>query len=150
MIPYDDLVAALSSWRARQGLPVNTPGAGAPMLPGSGPSMAPPMEEATYDDPGETLDAAAVAEVDESAYVEEADAYDNSGDDFAMAFGQPDAAAAAPAAAEPEAYPQDYPQEYDGDATAIGAPPSAEGYEGGEPAEPTDPTGSRGPGHGDW
>ena len=27
MIPYDDLVAALSAWRARQGLPVSTMGA---------------------------------------------------------------------------------------------------------------------------
>ena len=26
MIPYDDLVAALSAWRARQGLPVSTLG----------------------------------------------------------------------------------------------------------------------------
>ncbi len=42
MIPYDDLVAALTSWRARQGLPVSTVG-GVPSsgpIPGSGPVMA--------------------------------------------------------------------------------------------------------------
>lgn len=40
MIPYDDLVAALSAWRARQGLPVSTMGgggSGAAAAPGSGP-----------------------------------------------------------------------------------------------------------------
>jgi hypothetical protein len=51
MIPYDDLVAALQSWRARQGLPVSTIGQGgsAPTAtpahaatPGSGPRTAPP------------------------------------------------------------------------------------------------------------
>jgi hypothetical protein len=45
MIPYDDLVAALSSWRARQGLPVNTiggSGSGPTAKAGSGPTKAPP------------------------------------------------------------------------------------------------------------
>jgi hypothetical protein len=40
MIPYDDLVAALQQWRARQGLPVSTMGGGgtaAAPQPGSGP-----------------------------------------------------------------------------------------------------------------
>ena len=40
MIPYDDLVAALSAWRARQGLPVSMLGGGAPQA-GSGPTPAP-------------------------------------------------------------------------------------------------------------
>jgi hypothetical protein len=44
MIPYDDLVAALSVWRARQGLPVSTmgaPAAAAAAAPTSGPHGAP-------------------------------------------------------------------------------------------------------------
>ena len=44
MIPYDDLVAALSAWRARQGLPVSTLGGGgsaAAPQPGSGPTAMP-------------------------------------------------------------------------------------------------------------
>lgn len=44
MIPYDDLVAALSAWRARQGLPVSTMGGGgtaAAPQPGSGPTAMP-------------------------------------------------------------------------------------------------------------
>jgi len=44
MIPYDDLVAALSAWRARQGLPVSTLGGGgssAAPQPGSGPHAQP-------------------------------------------------------------------------------------------------------------
>src|SRR4051794_5963924 len=40
MIPYDDLVAALSAWRARQGLPVSALGGAAPQ-PGSGPTAMP-------------------------------------------------------------------------------------------------------------
>ena len=49
MIPYDDLVTALSSWRARQGLPVNTmggAGSGPTATPGSGPTSAPHVVEA--------------------------------------------------------------------------------------------------------
>src|SRR5215207_5804249 len=38
MIPYDELVAALTTWRARQGLPVSD---GAVPVPGSGPTSAP-------------------------------------------------------------------------------------------------------------
>jgi hypothetical protein len=40
MIPYDDLVAALSQWRARQGLPVSVMGGGSggTPSPGSGPN----------------------------------------------------------------------------------------------------------------
>ncbi len=93
MIPYDDLVAALQTWRVRQGLsiaqtalPVAAPAQaaaprsqppaaprGAPPAPprGSGP---PPLEHSELD-------------VDDSALLEEAH-YDNDGDDFAMAFGQ--------------------------------------------------------------
>src|SRR5688572_16732441 len=49
MIPYDDLVAALTTWRARQGLPVAggvapmpSTGSGPTASPGSGPISASP------------------------------------------------------------------------------------------------------------
>lgn len=56
MIPYDDLVVALSAWRARQGLPVASP----PVVqaaPRTAPPVAPPapqvaeelVEEEAYD-----------------------------------------------------------------------------------------------------
>jgi hypothetical protein len=90
MIPYDDLVAALSAWRARQGLPVSTtgassgptptPGSGPHDRPGSGPNRPPPPP---------AWQAAPAAqepmEVDDAAMLEEQ--YENDGDDFAMAFG---------------------------------------------------------------
>jgi hypothetical protein len=104
MIPYDDLVAALSAWRARQGLPVSTlggggsgpnaavaqpgsgpnamtgqPGSGPYGQPGSGrtkaPSMPPPMHGQTHDD---------ALEVGDEAMLEEH--YESEGDDFAMSF----------------------------------------------------------------
>jgi hypothetical protein len=76
MIPYDDLVAALSAWRARQGLPVNTIGGtsgSGPHKTGSGPNRAPPPMQA---EPLEVSDEL----LDESAY-------ENEGNDFAMPFG---------------------------------------------------------------
>ena len=95
MIPYDDLVAALSAWRARQGLPVSTLGGGGsgataqpgsgpnrggpPATPGSGrtkaPSMPPPMPD-THDE----------LDVDAASLLEEQ--YENEGADFGMSFGQ--------------------------------------------------------------
>jgi hypothetical protein len=99
MIPYDDLVAALSAWRARQGLPVSTMG-GAPgsgptpssgsgpqqAMPGSGPNRgapppAPPRAASPIPPPlDEALD------VEEAAMLEEQ--YETEGSDFAMSFGQ--------------------------------------------------------------
>jgi hypothetical protein len=107
MIPYDDLVAALTSWRARQGLPVSTVGGvpGSGPMPGSGPVMtgsgpvaksgsgpqraAPPMAPpkggyqppplASPDTADDSLD------VDDEALLEEAQ-YEG---DFAMNFGSP-------------------------------------------------------------
>ena len=149
MIPYDDLVAALSAWRARQGLPVSTLGAPAP---GSGPTPAAPMAKAPsgprsappaappparakaqsippplaapdHGDHGDTHDA---LEVEDSAMLDES-AYENEGDDFAMGFGGGG----------------------DGDnATAIGGPPQRDSVS-------TDPVGgypTRGNGRGneDW
>lgn len=109
MIPYDDLVAALSQWRARQGLPVSTmggaaaapsPGSGPHAQPGSGPlaakpgsgptrsapPMAPPARTKAPSIPpplANTLDDA--LDVDDAAMLEEQ--YENEGDDFAMKFG---------------------------------------------------------------
>jgi hypothetical protein len=53
MIPYDDLVAALSQWRARQGLPVNSlggSGSGGTKTAGSGPNKAPPPAPGAHHD----------------------------------------------------------------------------------------------------
>jgi hypothetical protein len=79
MIPYDDLVAALSAWRARQGLPVNTiggtSGSGPHTRSGSGPNRAPPPAPGQ----GEPLEVS-------DELLDEA-AYENEGNDFAMAFG---------------------------------------------------------------
>ena len=102
MIPYDDLVAALSAWRARQGLPVSTMGSvgsGQTAQPGSGPTPAPmakaPSGPKTAPPPprakGSTVPPPlaqpdTVEEVDEGALLDEA-SYENEGDDFAMKFG---------------------------------------------------------------
>lgn len=91
MIPYDDLVVALQTWRARQGLPVAQlsgvmippPALGAEPQPAPRtnppappkPAMPPPLA------PVDTRD-----EEVEAALLEEAH-YENEGDDFAMAFG---------------------------------------------------------------
>lgn len=100
MIPYDDLVVALQTWRARQGLPVAqlsgvmipppalvaetrpagdqptgaTPRTNPPAPPK--PAMPPPLA------PVDTRD----EDVEAAALLEEAH-YENEGDDFAMAFG---------------------------------------------------------------
>jgi len=51
MIPYDDLVAALSAWRARQGLPVSTMG-----------GVTPKSSQSTLDEPLQVDDAELVDE----------------------------------------------------------------------------------------
>jgi hypothetical protein len=97
MIPYEDLVIALQTWRAKQGLPVAqlsgalTPPPAAPAYtpmttpPGPPPPKAqgfignvatPPPLAAPLED---SLD------VDDAALLEETH-YENEGDDFAMAF----------------------------------------------------------------
>ena len=104
MIPYDDLVAALSAWRARQGLPVSTlggggsggtpkPGSGPHAQPGSGPYAS--GGSGPYGQPGSGPNRAKQPsvpppmmeemEVDDGEMLEEH--YDNEGDDFAMNFG---------------------------------------------------------------
>jgi hypothetical protein len=138
MIPYDDLVAALSAWRARQGLPVSTlgapaPGSGptpapmgkAPSGPRSAPPGAPPARAKAASippplAPPEMHDHSDALEVDESALLDE-NAYENEGDDFAMGFAKAGA---------------------DGDnATAIGGPPVRDSVT-------TDPVGHYPPSHG--
>lgn len=84
MIPYDDLVAALSSWRARQGLPVNmvgNTGSGPHAKQGSGPNRAPPAPPSASR-PGMPV----AAEADEVAEVLEEEAYENEGADYGMQF----------------------------------------------------------------
>jgi hypothetical protein len=96
MIPYDDLVIALQTWRARQGLPVaqlsgvaiSPPPiqAAAPDFGARpGPPAAPPRAAPTPPPlaPVDTRD----DEVDEASLIEEEAQYENEGDDFAMAFG---------------------------------------------------------------
>jgi hypothetical protein len=103
MIPYDDLVAALSAWRARQGLPVSTMGGGAPSpgsgphaqpgsgpygQPGSGPNRGAPPAPPRGNKPSVPPPLAAsddMHEVDDAEMLDEQ--YENEGQDFAMQFG---------------------------------------------------------------
>jgi hypothetical protein len=98
MIPYDDLVAALQAWRARQGLPVaegaalppRIAAAAPPPPPRTNPPAAPPARKPTpmpmpLAAPDETHDEAAEAEIEEHAMIEESH-YENEGDDFALSF----------------------------------------------------------------
>jgi hypothetical protein len=125
MIPYEELVIALQTWRAKQGLPVGqlsgalTPPPPAPPPPQrAGPPVAPPRMGGTGPQaafggnvapppplaaPEESLD------VDESALIDEAH-YENEGNDFAMEF----AGAAAPGLD-------------DGESTSIGNVPDPRG-----------------------
>jgi len=103
MIPYEDLVIALQTWRAKQGLPVAqlsgalTPPPAAPSYPATTPPGPPPPKAQGFlgnvatpppldAPPEDSLD------VDDAALIEETH-YENEGDDFAMAFpgGQPPA-----------------------------------------------------------
>lgn len=84
MIPYDDLVVALSAWRARQGLPVA-------QSPGVAPAAtrAPAPAAARTTPPAPPKPARQVApereDFDDAALVEEAP-YDT-GDDYVVALG---------------------------------------------------------------
>ncbi|MBS1118908.1 MAG: hypothetical protein H6Q90_1136 [Deltaproteobacteria bacterium] len=148
MIPYDDLVVALTTWRAKQGLPVAAHAAPAPVpaaqaLPSaagsaSGPRTAPPSPRgrvgtppplAAFDPADEALD------VDEGALIEESH-YENEGDDFAMAF--------------------DARNQHEAESTAIGTPPapSRDSFGGPTMLDPDlEPESSPPPkrrGHDDW
>lgn len=100
MIPYDDLVAALQAWRARQGLPVATPTTGAGV--GSGPARpatppvaaaavrtappAPPPRSQPAPLPDADHETLHEHEIDD--HLVEEQHYENEGDDFAMSFAQ--------------------------------------------------------------
>lgn len=90
MIPYDDLVVALQTWRARQGLsvaqlagappaqpPAEAPRAAPPVAPPRAAAAAPPPLGPPPDTRDEEVDASLLEEAH----------YENEGDDFAMAFG---------------------------------------------------------------
>ena len=127
MIPYDDLVAALQAWRARQGLPVAASHAGSAPVPaatapqpGSGPKPTVPRSNPPQP-PGRQMPLAAPvddSDVEDAGELIDEQAYENEGDDFALAFGQ----------------------KHDGDVeqTEIGGAPA-------RPSERTDPSG-----RGDW
>lgn len=100
MIPYDELVIALNSWRAKQGLPVSqltAPGSGSTR---AAPPMAPPARGMSPDPLAAGEDS--LLDVEESSLIEEAH-YESEGDDFATSF----------------------PAGSDGESTAIGAAPRA-------------------------
>ena len=99
MIPYDDLVAALSQWRARQGLPVSTMGgggSGGTPAPGSGPHGT-PASGPHSSRPGMQAQRAE-SEVEEL----DADAYENEGGDYGMSFGNQGEAEATSIGGAPE------------------------------------------------
>lgn len=90
MIPYDDLVAALAAWRARQGLPVAQQAAAAPPPSRGRAAPAGHPAPATAARPGAARAAAPAAQVasgdfDDGALVEDA-SYDSS-DDYVMQLG---------------------------------------------------------------
>ena len=83
MIPYDDLVAALASWRARQGLPVVQPAGGAAPARSAGPPPAPRTAP-----PGAPPRAAVAAPADDfgaDALVEAT--YDAGSEDYVLSLG---------------------------------------------------------------
>jgi hypothetical protein len=81
MIPYDDLVVALTAWRARQGLPV-APSAAAAAAPPPPPRRATPPAPR----PAQRPPPAEIADFEDHALVEDA-GYD-AGDDYVMQLGE--------------------------------------------------------------
>ena len=85
MIPYDDLVVALSAWRSRQGLPVAQPPTPAPVRAVPAPTPRAASAPAVIH-----AGPAPVDDFDEGSLVEEAP-YD-SGDDYVLPLGGHDGA----------------------------------------------------------
>jgi hypothetical protein len=121
MIPYDELVIALQTWRAKKGLPVSQmSGSLAPppvVKPAArtAPSAPPPRAKPRQaPPPAEMIDGASLLDepIDQLAEPLDDGSYDNEGSDFAMNFGA----------------------EADGESTSIGSPPP-------RPSDLTDPTG---------
>jgi hypothetical protein len=144
MIPYQDLVDALASWRASKGLAAGA-SVGASVGASAGPSIAPsvraaaaaaapavvpaPARTAPSAPPPPARPAASapapppLAPPEESLDVAETELLEETyetagGADFAMSFDA--GAAAAPRAPSPAMLP---PLDHDGESTAIGAPP---------------------------
>jgi hypothetical protein len=87
MIPYDDLVAALTAWRARQGLPV-AQSAAAPPAPPAKKTAAPAPAGVASGRPAAARTAAPAADLgdfEDGALVEDA-SYD-AGEDYVMQLG---------------------------------------------------------------
>jgi hypothetical protein len=109
MIPYEDLVIALQTWRAKQGLPVAqlsgalTPPPGAATAPAQRPPAQafPPGISTPTPLPPPMAGGDDHMDVDDAALLEES-SYDNEGADYAMNFGG-----------------------HDDSSTAIGQPPPA-------------------------
>jgi hypothetical protein len=88
MIPYDDLVAALSAWRARQGLPVvQVAGVAAarPAAPAAAPRTAPPNAPPRTA-PVPVPSPLAADDFGADALIEDA-AYEVGGEDYVMTLG---------------------------------------------------------------
>lgn len=87
MIPYEDLVAALTTWRARQGLPVAQSSAiGAKRAPAPTPTAPRALPNAMRGGGPTSLDDFDEGAVEDSALVEDS-AYDVSGDDYVVPLG---------------------------------------------------------------
>jgi len=91
MIPYDDLVAALTAWRAKQGLPITQPVAAA-SAPARGQAAPPPPTRpaASPHTAGHTIGARPAVALDASDFEDGAlveDASYDAGDDYVMQLG---------------------------------------------------------------
>jgi hypothetical protein len=152
MISYDDLVAALQAWRARQGLPVEqsttgtTSGSGPrtvappPPAPRTNPPAPPmgaraPMPLAPPEETNEELGDLQEHEIEEHALIDEQH-YETEGDDFAMSF-----------AKDGHNGHLSGVDGADGAETMLGHDPNAEPD---RPAELTDPAAAQRNGRDDW
>ena len=85
MIPYDDLVVALVTWRARQGLPVAHPAAAAPPPPPARARAVPPPPARRAASRPAAQPPALASDLDDAGLVEDA-SYDG-GEDYVMQLG---------------------------------------------------------------
>ena len=124
MIPYDDLVVALQTWRARQGLPVaQLSGSLTPPPPAPAPAPAPMKAGPPSAPPGRATPPPLAAvepahDLEEDASLLEEAHYENEGDDFALAFNA------------------SHEVENDAESTAIGVGPSRDSFGGSTQPEP--------------
>jgi len=85
MIPYDDLVAALAAWRARQGLPVAQATGAAPAARPPAPPPAPRTAPPNAPPRSVAPEPLAADDFGADALVEDA-AYDVSGEDYVLSL----------------------------------------------------------------